>query len=124
MWLQVNKETKRIQGYIEYCCNKPIPEDGCELVEVNDIPTDWQFSRYENGKIIPDVEYKSSKLLEEQLREIRMRREIECFPFINRGFLWYDTLTEEQKKELKKWYQEWLDAPQTRSIPVMPAWVK
>lgn len=123
MWLQVNKETKRIQGFIEFCTCEPIPEEGCELVEVEAIPVDWQYCKYDNGQVILDPTYKAAKLLETQLNNIRMQREVECFPFINRGFLWYETLTEERKNELKTWYQAWLDAPATRVIPTKPSWL-
>lgn len=49
---------------------------------------------------------------EEILNTIRSIRNIECFPIINRGSLWYDKLTDEQKQELSEWYEEWLNAPQ------------
>jgi hypothetical protein len=40
-----------------------------------------------------DSEYKKESL--------RLRRNGECFSVINRGFLWYQSLTEEQIQELK-----------------------
>ena len=46
-----------------------------------------------------------------------------CFPVINRGKLWYDRLSREQLVELKKWYQEWLDAPDTLVYPSKPTWI-
>lgn len=55
---------------------------------------------------------------------LRRRREIECFDIVNRGMVWYDTLTAEQKKELAEWYQEWLDVTITRIAPVRPMWLK
>ena len=55
--------------------------------------------------------------------KIRHRRKVECFPIINRGSLWYDTLTDEQKAELSVWYHQWLDAPQTMVIPDKPTWL-
>ena len=54
---------------------------------------------------------------------IRYRRERECFPVINRGSLWYDSLSSEQKAELTDWYHAWLDAPETLVIPVKPSWI-
>lgn len=56
--------------------------------------------------------------------EIRAEREKECFPVINRGELWYAKLTEVQKVELSVWYEAWLNAPQTGTVPVKPEWVK
>lgn len=55
---------------------------------------------------------------------LRLLRERECFKYINRGPLWYDTLSEEQTKELKKWYADWLDATDTKSVPQKPEWLK
>lgn len=62
------------------------------------------------------------KELEKNL--IRGQRAEECFPIINRGALWYDKLTAEQKAELAAWYQAWLDAPQTKVIPARLEWLK
>ena len=57
-------------------------------------------------------------------RIFRKRRSRECFPIINRGSFWYNTLTEEQKTEVQTWYQEWLDAPTTLIEPIKPTWSK
>ena len=54
---------------------------------------------------------------------IRRQRDIVCFPVINRGKLWYDSLSYEQLGELKQWYQEWLDAPSTLCTPGTPSWI-
>jgi len=64
-----------------------------------------------------------TNLTEEQKRQIRKRREKECFPIINRSCLWHARLTNEQQLELARWYQNWLDAPATGIIPVTPAWI-
>lgn len=56
--------------------------------------------------------------------EMRHRREKECFSYINRGSFWYDTLTEQQKAELRAWYRAWLDAPQTLVVPTKPSWLE
>ena len=53
----------------------------------------------------------------------RQWRQTECFPVINRGRLWYDTLTEEQLSELKTWYRAWLDGTNTQTIPEKPEWL-
>ncbi len=62
----------------------------------------------------------------EQVRseKLRARREAECFPVINRGALWYDKLTAEQRSELSAWYEAWLDAPQTGVAPSKPTWLE
>lgn len=55
--------------------------------------------------------------------EFRALREKECFPVINRGQFWYDTLTSEQTEELKTWYAAWLNVTQTLAVPERPAWL-
>ena len=59
-----------------------------------------------------------------ETEKFRQRREEECFPVINRGKLWYETLTDEQVVALKKWYQDWLDVTDTRIVPEKPEWLK
>lgn len=49
--------------------------------------------------------------------KIRKKREIICFPIINRGKLWYERLSNTQQGELREWYQKWLDAPETLVTP-------
>ena len=46
----------------------------------------------------------------------RVLRERDCFPIINRGQLWYQTLTEDQLIELNKWYKDWLDVTKTLAV--------
>lgn len=60
---------------------------------------------------------------EQILMNLRNQREVECFPIINRGKLWYDTLTTEQVTELNEWYNAWLDVTETRIIPTKPSWL-
>ena len=124
MLLHVNKETKRIEGYTEKCISKPIVAEGNELIEVDEIPNEWQFYKYINGEFVLDEEYKKTQIEETELLEIRLQRELECFPIINRGSLWYSMLTDEQVAELDTWYQAWLDAPSTKEIPTKPEWLK
>lgn len=66
---------------------------------------------------------KTADLKELEKSKLRQLRETECFPIINRGQLWYDTLTDEQKTELNEWYTAWLNAPQTKQIPNKPSWL-
>ena len=46
-----------------------------------------------------------------------------CFTIINRGKLWYETLTVEQVEELRIWYNAWLDVTDTKVIPTKPKWL-
>ena len=67
------------------------------------------------------------------LEELRSRRESECFSYVNRGALWYNTLTSEQQLELDTWYKAWLNVPQVyletkptnieTIIPQKPSWL-
>lgn len=54
---------------------------------------------------------------------IRARREVECFKVVNRGKLWYESLTQEQSIELRSWYYAWLNATETGVIPPAPKWI-
>lgn len=94
-----------------------------EFAIANDC-TIQEIGRDENGarqfkivKIERDVEA-------ETLGQLREQREVECFAIINRGVLWYNTLTEQQKLELDKWYKAWLDVTETMVIPEKPSWLK
>lgn len=62
-------------------------------------------------------------MTEQRKNEIRRRREKECFPIVNRSRMWHSRLTNEQQSELARWYQMWLDAPETDIIPVTPVWI-
>ena len=55
---------------------------------------------------------------------LRKLREEKCFPIVNRGSFWYETLTEEQVKELREWYSAWLNVTETFKIPHKPKWLK
>ena len=72
-------------------------------------------------------EYKQKKEQwdsEHQLKDLRNIREINCFSIINRGYLWYSQLSEQQLVELDNWYNAWLDVTKTRIIPQKPIWLK
>lgn len=58
-----------------------------------------------------------------ELTSLRSQREKTCFPYINRGYLWYSKLTDEQKEELDNWYQAWLDVTDTKVVPNKPEWL-
>jgi hypothetical protein len=46
-----------------------------------------------------------------------------CFTIINRGGLWYDLLTPEERTDLLNWYLAWLDAWETKVVPITPTWL-
>ena len=59
-----------------------------------------------------------------ELLHLRLMRENDCFSVVNRGELWYERLTDSQKKELNDWYQKWLDITETKVKPQKPSWLK
>ena len=76
--------------------------------------------KYENiGSDIDTVYLKTPSI-----NWLRVLRDKYCFSVINRGQIWYDTLTEEQKEELKEWYRQWLKVTETKTIPETPIWLK
>ena len=77
----------------------------------------------ENKTLIYEESRKPAVEIINKQRDIRELREQICFPYINRGELWYNKLTAEQKEEYDEWYQAWLDAPQTLVIPEKPLWL-
>lgn len=105
------------QFHYEY---KEYPNGGKDQIKVIDVayrPAKPETYEYEDIKIYkPYTE-------EEFKNNLRAKRETECFPIINRGQLWYDTLTEAQKAELKEWYIAWLDVTDTLVVPNKPDWI-
>lgn len=87
------------------------------------VTDDDGFYNYEivNGKL--QQHDKTADKIEAKKENIRQLREIKCFDYVNRGQLWYDMLTAEQKEELRLWYIAWLDAPATLVIPKTPVWL-
>ena len=101
--------------------------DGIELPDPDDLSHfEEHFSAYKvrDSTATFDNEHSEALLTEAKKDEFRMRREKECFSVINRGWLWYDTLTEKQTKELRKWYKDWLDVTETKKKPDRPSWLK
>jgi hypothetical protein len=105
-------------------------------ITISDIPsdndldlTDEEYNALMEGDgVMCDFTLVDGKLVgvvnQEELKEnLRNKRETECFSVINRGQFWYETLTEEQKAELKVWYQDWLDVTETKVVPEKPSWL-
>lgn len=116
--LPAQEEIKE-QGHYETI--KEYPNGGKDVKWVVDIAK--QDARPETP-VYEDVQVYILYTEEEMLNQLRYKREIECFPIINRGQLWYDTLTAEQYDELQVWYQAWLNVTETRIIPEKPSWIK
>ena len=86
-------------------------------LRIVEIEPDGNGRRFQIQEIPPLTE-------EQELEELRQQREVECFSVINRGQLWYNTLTAKQFDELQVWYKAWLDVTETKIIPEKPTWLK
>jgi hypothetical protein len=91
------------------------------LKENNIVLTDG-YHKYIDDKIIR-VDYLNEVTRLEKIDTFRKKRSSECFSVINRGSLWYDSLSDSQKQELKVWYNEWLDVTKTLVEPKKPDWL-
>ena len=79
--------------------------------------------RVQDGVLVFDDAQAAAEQAEAAKTAYRQRRQAECFSVINRGQLWYDTLSKGQLSELKNWYQAWLDGTHTQTIPDQPEWL-
>ena len=114
------------QGYVESYALEGELVDALETAEPNDLShLEKHFTSYRmrDGTLVFDEGKDAQAQSEAAKAEYRRRRELECFPIINRGQLWYDTLSEGQLSELKNWYQAWLDGTNTQTIPEKPEWL-
>lgn len=99
-------------------------ENGIEL-EVEEFDEKNYLSYiYKDGKLIFSEELKEVNKKNQELESLRLQRENEVFPIINRGKAWYDSLSEEQAMELNAWYQDWLNVTETLAPPSKPSWLK
>lgn len=76
-----------------------------------------------DGMLQKDNTRDKEQRLEKHKEALRQQREAECFPVINRGWMWYSGLNLVQWLELKKWYLAWLNVTETLLIPERPTWL-
>ncbi len=119
MFYKVNENNEIIETCIENY-------DGKFLETDKKIVFGYDNKLYFEEDMLKDEYIARKQEYEKQMHMLKLRqqREQECFSVINRGSLWYDTLTEEQKEELKIWYKAWLDVTETRVIPEKLEWIK
>lgn len=87
------------------------------FIKVVDKPgVEYCAEHYEDEEVLVYKPYSQADILRRKRAEI-------CFPIINRGKLWYSSLTFMQETELLAWYKEWLDSPETLVEPKTPVWV-
>lgn len=115
--------------------NKEIIQDDFEKFADNCLEIDKDDYHIVNGyngalfflEYTKTDEYKEKEKLfidKALINTFREERERECFSIINRGALWYERLTSEQKAELQVWYQAWLDVTETKQQPKKPIWLE
>lgn len=112
--------------YLTCVCIDAELDGGIEVETPEDIDVfidTFRAYKYENGSLVLDND-KLQMLNDERVADmLRHKREKSCFPYINRGYLWYSKLTTEQKGELDSWYQAWLDVTDSKVVPERPEWL-
>lgn len=115
------------QGFIDSFATIGNILDGAEIevpADLDHFERNYRAYRIKDGALFFDEDKATAIQTEEENEQLRVERDKECFTVINRGWLWYDTLSEKQTKELRKWYQDWLDVTETRKKPDRPSWLK
>ena len=113
-------------GYVESYAVIGTLVDGIEVPELEDMEhfeAHYQSYGYLDGTLRYNDVWEQMLEQTKLVDEIRVRREKECFPVVNRGQLWYEKLTDKQRKELQKWYDDWLNATSTQKIPEALSWI-
>lgn len=120
-----HEAVEEVQEQSHYETIAEYPNGGKDVKKVIDVEYVTPKEAYDEYE---DILYLVPLTNEEIIEQLREQREIECFPIINRGQLWYNTLTTEQVNELNQWYMAWLDLPNNyntnKTIPQKPSWLK
>ena len=116
------------QGYVQ--AYALVGEFGTPSVTVNepenldDFENNYRSYYLSKDNVLVKSDEKQKEIeTQRELVALRTRRDKECYPIINRGDLWYNRLSVEQKEELNTWYQAWLDVTETRVVPEKPEWL-
>lgn len=78
----------------------------------------------QDGQLVHIASEYETYTTEERKSELRKQRNTECFSVVNRGQLWYATLSVKQIAELTVWYTAWLKVTETMVVPEKPAWLE
>lgn len=96
-----------------------------EPADINDFENNYNSYYLSNDNmLVKNIDKQKEIMAEMELASLRSQREKVCFPYINRGDLWYSKLTDVQNEELGAWYQAWLDVTETKVVPEKPEWLK
>ena len=95
-----------------------------EPANINDFEQNYRsYYLSENNTLVKSTVRFTEIVEERELLRLRTMRDKECFPYINRGALWYNRLSDDQRVELDAWYGQWLDVTTTRVVPNKPEWL-
>ena len=95
-----------------------------EPENINDFENNYRSYYLSDGNVLVKSDDKLKEIeVERELIYLRSQRKKACFPYINRGEMWYSRLSAEQKEELGAWYQAWLDVTETKVVPDAPEWL-
>lgn len=84
----------------------------------------YDYKQTTNGLVYDESHNGLDKLKHKlKLHNLRENRSKKCFNVLDRGQVWYNTLTDEQRQELQEWYQAWLDVTDTLVEPETPEWL-
>lgn len=110
-------ENNRVSSYSQF----PMEIEGEIQYEIE---TDIEYEKICKCDYVDSIlVYNSTYEIEDEIIRLRNMRTRVCFPIINRGSLWYQTLNDSQLEELSIWYQKWLDVTETLEIPEKPKWL-
>ena len=114
-----------INGFIEVELtdeqyNKVVKEIGRYTVKKENDKTVLEYL----PKTIREKEAEEAEEQKALMKGLRKKRERECFSVVNRGFVWYMRLSDENIGELNDWYQAWLEVTDTLVVPEKPKWIK
>lgn len=125
LFVQHHDAIPEVQEQSHYETIAEYPNGGKDVKKVVDVAYVAPKEAYDEYE---DILYLVPLTNEEIIEQLREQREIECFSIINRGQLWYNTLTTEQVNELNQWYMAWLDLPNNyntnKTIPQKPSWLR
>lgn len=129
-YLAINKTTNAV----EFISHEPLEENDDIygfLIEEDVLSFCHSHPRLTEGgyflldnEVIENAEETQKCLANSEKTRLRELREKECFAIVNRGQLWYTSLTVTQMLELTNWYKAWLDVTDTLTPPQKPGWLE
>ena len=112
-----------IEYYIlEYDYTEPLQDDEVYLEDVNDLiilKIQSGLTKYIDSEF--DYTNNNENIYKQALKDYRQTH---VFDIINRGNVWFNTLTIAQKAQLNTWYQSWLNVDTTLVVPETPTFLE